>query len=509
MSVADQEVHLQLGPNHILKATQYDIRVGIFEQPGAFSLQLGSGVTCAQVLHDCPKNSPFEVIIVPTVAEGGCPIFSGFTDGNRATGDRNGTEISIKGRGTLKFFYDSFHEKESTYTVTTFKELIEKAMDEVEMVRAFTDGQRPTVRTTNAAVREFRTGTSISAEGDEFSTELEQQVGTVGNAHVVLRAKLGERWSDVLQRALNQQGLFMWDAENGDIVIGRPNPNQKPIYRIVRKMGKSGISNVLSFSFEDDLAPRYSEVVIFGRTTGRKYARTTQKGAYTDDELINHGVHKVLVLRDVEVTSTAHAELIARRHIAEGRRRGFYLDYTVSGHCTQLLGSGKTDLIVWTPDTMVEVDDEQLGIQGLFWIENVRYKRNSSGTTTTIRLLDPYSLIFGTDAPVAIPDRNQAVSKLASKNLPIGSKLRALVQSSLWSAVDPFLKVQVPDTVRALFDPSVNARVFEVVAALEFAYPQLCPPASPIPVQPRRVSGVTGKDLVGGKVATPTFRRKA
>lgn len=489
MSIADSEVHIQLAPttlnarggldNDGLRiAISYDIRVGIFEQPGSFSLQIGSGDTAASLIRRYPKNSPFKILIIPTASEGACSIFSGFTDGNRASGDAGGTTVDIKGRGTLKFFFDSFHEKETTYISTTFAELVEKAMDAVEMITPFTNGARPNVRTSNAQAREFRVGTKVDAQDDDFATEVALPAGSVGADRVVLRAKLGERWIDLLQRVLNQQGLFLWDAENGDIVVGRPNPNQKPIYRIVRTLGRIGISNVLSCVMEDDIEPRYSEVVVYGRASGRKYARTQAHGGFTDDELVNAGVHKILVLHDQDVTSQAHAELIAKRHLAAGRRRGFFLEYTVAGHCTQLLGAGKQDLIVWTPDTMCEVHDEQLGIDGVYWVESVRYRRaNTSGTTTTIRLLDPYSLIFGTDSPKSVPNPNAAVP---TPQAGVGAQLTAVNQNSLFTEVfkrlPPDTQKKFPSDVLDYFKSFPLARVFEVVAFIRTSHADLMKP---------------------------------
>lgn len=486
MSIANQGVTLQVGGTVVLIATQYDLRVGVFDQPGAFSLQLGSGESAASILHKYPKNSPFGVLVADK------PIFAGFTDGNSASGDASGTEITIDGRGTLKFFYDSFHEREQSYITSTFAELIEKAMDAVGMTKPFTNGERPRIRTSNAEVRQLRAGTTVSASGDEFSTELTEQVGTVGNAKIVLRAKLGERWSDLLQRVLNQQGLFMWDAENGDIVVGRPNTQQPPLYQIVREVGSGAVNNVVSFQFKDDIQPRYSEVVIYGRASGRKYARTQARGAYTDDEMVNAGVHKTLVLHDVDVTSTAHAELIAKRHLAEGRRRAFFLEYVVAGHMTQLLGASTNDLILWTPDTMVQVRDEQLGLDGLYWIESCRYRRNAGGTTTALRLLDPNSLLFGTDAPISVPDPNAAATGSRVK-VGVGAKLASVNQHGLFTAYaqGPGRSVVygtasepgVPADVLDYFKQFPQARIFEVVAFIRTSHPQLMfPPGKPIPL---------------------------
>jgi hypothetical protein len=48
---------------------------------------------------------------------------------------------------------------------------------------------------------------------------------------------------------------------------------------------------------------------------------------------------------------------------------------------------------VWAPDTIVDVDDDEFGISGQFWVESVTFKRPP--TTTTLVLMRPSDLVFG------------------------------------------------------------------------------------------------------------------
>lgn len=392
MSIADDHVYVQIGDREVRICKHYDITLGVFEQPSTFALTLGTSETVSSILKKFPKNSPFQILI------GHRRQFAGYTAGVRVDGDEDGSQIAIHGSDIINRLYRSFHEKDASYVAQTHEALVQKALDELEMERPFGNGERPKILASNTAAREARVGAPISAEGDTVEVELANVVGTAGNAQVVLRAKLGERWLSLLQRHLRQNGLFVWGSQDGDVIIGRPNYHQPPSYRIVRTRGRRPrTSNVRRVTYVDDLDPRYSEVAIYGRATGRKYARTQAKGAYTDDELVSLGINKRLVLTDVEVTSTKHAEFIAKRHLAEGRREGFFLEYRLAGHTTFLYNGGGRR-VCWAPDTIVEVHDEELNLEGNYWIERVRHERGPDGSYTTVRLLPPDSLIFGEDA---------------------------------------------------------------------------------------------------------------
>ena len=68
------------------------------------------------------------------------------------------------------------------------------------------------------------------------------------------------------------------------------------------------------------------------------------------------------------------------------------LSYTLAGHTTPRIGG--RDRVVWAVDTVVEVDDQELGIAGTFWIEAVEFSRGPE-TNTTITLMRPGDLVFG------------------------------------------------------------------------------------------------------------------
>lgn len=384
-TVAEEECRIQVGDFPVNIFTEYEVRLGVFDQPCSFSMSLGSGELAASLLKRFRYNSPFQLLIA------GRRQFAGYTDGFQLNVKSSATEVSVFGRDIVARLADSFHEKDASYVAATHRDVIAKALDELDVTKPFSV-ERPSIIASNAETRYVRTGNSGAVDNDEWETEIQKPVGTVGNAVVTMRAKTGERWLDLILRHLKQDGLFIWSSTNGDLIVGRPNYHQAPCVRIQRTRNQfPRINTVLSTRYRVDLKPMHSEVVIFGRTSGRKYARSTAKGAYTDDVLVDQGIHKVLVLQDVDVTSTAAAEAIARRHLSEGRREGFLLEYEFAGHTATGIGGGT---IVWAPDIVVDVQDDELGIHESMWVESVTHRRKNGGTTSVIRLLSADALIF-------------------------------------------------------------------------------------------------------------------
>lgn len=393
LGAANDEVTLQLGfetQNQILNCEAYDISMAIFDQPSAFSLRLGTGDLAAQLLARYPNGSPFRLSV------GGQPQFTGYTDGFTASDGPGATEVSFEGRDILAAICDTEIEKEESFQADTHVALVQKAIARVSLLRPF-EVDPPLVVSSNAANRARITGTNITALEDSSEKELLGIAGSKGDAYVVLRTHLGETLINLLRRHLDSAGLFIWAGADGNIVVGVPNSKQQPLYRFFRKRGGNPTSNVVRATYRNSLRPRYSEVVIYGKTTGRKYARTTVKGAYTDDEVVNAGITKIRVLRNMDVTSTAHAEHLAKKELAACRRRGFFLEYTVAGHSAPCLLTNNRTRAVIAPDTVAEIDDDEYNLHGRFWIESVYHHRRPE-TLTTFRLLSPDVLVFGDQA---------------------------------------------------------------------------------------------------------------
>lgn len=401
----DDRVRLELGGTEVLISESYDVQAGILSQPAAFSVRLGHGGVAAELMRKFPPKTPFKLRI------GEVDQYTGETDGYRAEGSAGATEVSIRGRDSLAPLWDAYVQNEKSYLHSTFSNLVRSALEELQL-----DPSR--LKTSARADRQIRAGVPLVELApprtvDEIVADVQRPAATVTgprqtNYASSIQTKLGERWYDFIRRYLDRAGLFLWSGADGSYILSQPNANLKPAYRIVRQRGKNvNAVNVESAEFVNETTHRHSSVTVYGRGGGKKKGRGKSRGSAIDDEMFNgfrrsaeaaggpdeRGYHRPLVVRDANCGSLAQAEFLALRKLAEERRAGWSLVYKLTGHTTPSI-SGR-ERAVWTFDTLVEVDDEEFGIQGIFYIENVAYHRGSDGTSTTIRLMRTSDLIFG------------------------------------------------------------------------------------------------------------------
>lgn len=419
MSFADDKVSLTLNGETVLLATSWSIKQSVLQQPGSFEVRLGRGSvnpdprlgpTVKDLIAKYPPNTPFELRI------NDCLRMKGRTDGYRANAaGGQATELTIFGRDTLAPLHDAHIYKEMSFNDATYSSLVKSVLKEV--------GLDPNKLTTSGAnvdrklksgvpVREllpvriideilagkFEDGSGIGGTSGSGGTT------TAGASHSVLQTKAGERWMDYLRKQLDRAGLFLWAGGDGSIILSAPHAELGPIYRIVRRRGQNRNQvNVIHADLMNDTRPRYSFGIVYGRGGGKKKGRTKSIGDAVDNEMLdvygfgkddrgNPSYSRAIVLRDTHCQNAAQAAFLAQRKLAEGRRHGWQLVYTMAGLSTPALGGGRA---VWTPDTVVSVQDDEFGIDSNYWIESVEFGRHPQ-SYTTIRLMRSTDVIFGT-----------------------------------------------------------------------------------------------------------------
>jgi prophage tail gpP-like protein len=398
----DDRVRIELGGDPVRIIEDYDVNIGVLDQPAGFSLRLGSGEVARKLIKAYPPRTPFRLYIGDVLQQ------TGWTDGapeSNASGS-SGTSLSIRGRDTIGQLLGMV-ANEVSLSDETYTSLVEKIVEVAfQSAEAILGNARPKVIGSNAAARKIRAGVPIVELAPPRLIE-EILLGTpsganptVGTAHVTQQTKLSETYISVIRRYLDRAGLMIWAAPDGNYILSRPNADQKPTYRIARarggtaRAGEAGAGQVVGHSYRNDTVSRYSHAIIYGRGGGKKAGRAKSRGAETDDEMVSWGFYKPLVVRDANVSNTEQASYLAARKLAEARRHGWVLEYTVSGHTTpSLVGGGRA---VWTPDTVVTIEDDELGLHGDYYLERVDFRRGPE-TTTRLKLMRPMDLIFGGD----------------------------------------------------------------------------------------------------------------
>jgi prophage tail gpP-like protein len=207
---------------------------------------------------------------------------------------------------------------------------------------------------------------------------------------------LGERFYDHIKRVLDRGGLFLRSAPDGRLILTAPNAEHPVLFKAVHApRGVNDRGSVVDYAFTNSTVDRVRTYVVYSRGGGGggHTPHTKLFGGVEDIEMKGYGYNRVRSYRDWHVKTNDEAELMARRRMAEARRRSWNLTLTVSGHRTRLYGT--EELGVWRPDCMVRFESDQLDMRDTFYIETVRFSRGPNGTFTHLRLLRRQDLIFG------------------------------------------------------------------------------------------------------------------
>lgn len=386
IGAADDRVALRLGGDEVFIAETYTVKSAILTQPAAWSMRLGHAKTTADLLHKYPPNTPFELFIAGNLQQ------TGTVDMVGAEQSAGATEFTIRGRDSLAPLHDDLIDAERAFNTETYIDLVQAQLKAVGL------GDRLIVAS-NRSNRQVKAGVPlVELEPVKTVQEILLEAGGVPTGggsvtHVQIQARLGERRYEFLMRYLSMAGLFLWAAADGGFVLSEPNSKQEPAYAIARGI-KDQTRNTVTVkhaSFTNDTAHRFRLYDAYGRGAGRKGGHTKALGTFLDTEMDAFGFTKTKTIRAATVRTAEQAQFVARKMAAEDRRQGYQLRYTVSGHTVPVKGNLRA---VWTPDTVVRVDDELLNLHDSFYLEACEYRR-SPQTETELTLVRRDDLVFG------------------------------------------------------------------------------------------------------------------
>jgi prophage tail gpP-like protein len=410
----DEEVKLVIKGEEITGIYQrYSINVDVFTQPANFSITVGDGSVVSELLTRYQRGDEFELYI------GGTRVCKGRIDGRRAHG--RPSVVTFFGRDPLAPLFDNTVLAERAFQNETYFELTSSVLDEVGLQDAllltsneqarkkFSDVNineskpprlsteheviQPTVSVFRGVVNAAAATSQDAVQSFQVVRQMIEQGRTV--RHIV-SAETGTVWWSFLQEQYKKVGLFLWATPDGDFVLSEPNANQEPAYRLLRRRGEDrNAVNVIDANFTDGSAEAHSIVVCYGKTGRGKNGRLTCRGEFQDQWLLAKNIRSTLAFEDEGVTSDAEAEYVARRRIAEERRRDWSLSYTVAGH--RVMASQGRSRAIWCPDTVVDVQDDEYGLQDTYYLHGVTYER-SPHTTTTLHLMRKEDLVFAENA---------------------------------------------------------------------------------------------------------------
>lgn len=360
----DDVVTLQVGNEEIVFKKGYSIHSGIFTQPCAFEYEMFVAGPVKDLLRDFQPNDRFGLYI------NGDLQFEGHLDKVNSRGDANSSSVTFGGRDDLAPLHDSHVLADKSFDNLTPTQLVQKALDEVGIRGA-------TITTDYAASKKTRSGVAV------VSQKKADRPKPPGKAKK-RAAHIGESWYSCIQRELKHAGEFLFAAPGkNNFVISRPDATQAPVARLFRL--ESGEGNIKSWEWDNDTTNRAASYQVVGKTGGKRTGPGIVGGIITDKEMTAYGFLKRHVMQDNDTAANEEGDFFAARKLAEARRAGRRLVYTVAGHSERALRGGGR--VIWTPDTILDVYDQWLGITESMYLENVAFRETMQGTVGELRLM--------------------------------------------------------------------------------------------------------------------------
>jgi len=430
-----ERVRIRLGGEESHVIERYEIRLSFFTQPSTFAARVGHSKLVAELLRAYPPGTEFELIV--ELRDGTrTRIMTGVLDDPVVEGSAGANEVTLRGRDWMAPIHDGMSAVERTFGQITFTALNEKVIQlagvsEPTLYYDNTDNRLavqgvPKIETVEERTREFEiedgkparvalvsTGERadspfafdlVAATADRM-VALPDTVKEVKKVVAIdvpnpLKIKLGTSYLSFLQQENNRAGLFLFAAaEPRSYILTRPSVLQSPTWRIVRRRGQSwGIEE--SPRFQNNTSGRFSHYVVRGRGGGGSDGQKQIEGTFVDQEMIDYGLIKTWSHQDSIAKTSEQAKYLARRTWAEKNRAGWALSYPVRGLAWPALAGGYA---VWSLDGMVDLLDEEFGIEGQFWIGEISMSGSATGKTSSlIHLHKPAHLLFGDEV---IPQR--------------------------------------------------------------------------------------------------------
>jgi prophage tail gpP-like protein len=370
------KVSLLIGNREVSIGQEYAVRASIFAQPSSFSIRVGGNTSVRELRSRFPLGAPFVLSVA------GRPQRAGTIDTHDgAIASNGGSYLAIEGRDVVGKLLDAEIENEFSLIKPTVRTVIEKALKDCGITGA--------VLSDAAAVRKKAVGSTVTYRVTEDKAGrwvvIEDASGASGgDTNNAVRGRLGMSYYQWLRQYTDRAGVYVWSDGDGSLIVASPDGEQDPTYRLQRRLGYINDSRIIATKFHNSVVGRHARCRVFARAGGGKYTRSTFMGEIIDPEMMSLGFIRGTAIRDKKVRNGQQARLYAARALANERRKGFSLRYTVQGHTTTAVDGSEA---VWAPDTVVAVDDAEGEFRGHFYVETVEWARTTAGTTTTLDLI--------------------------------------------------------------------------------------------------------------------------
>lgn len=210
----------------------------------------------------------------------------------------------------------------------------------------------------------------------------------------------GDTYLDKMTEYSRRLNLLINVSTDSYVQLFTPDYTRRPVFHLVRRRGQS---NILDGKKHEDLRTRWTEVEVVGEQLSfekvndandpnatKKRGRVTQRsrinGKPMPEELRNPWP---FTHRKTVADGEMYAEGLARRQAEWIYKRGifdaFWVQYEVEGLFQRSADDPNVvDGIWWTSDQLVQIEDEELGVFGVYWLQSVRGEMGKGDVSTLL-----------------------------------------------------------------------------------------------------------------------------
>lgn len=208
--------------------------------------------------------------------------------------------------------------------------------------------------------------------------------GLFGAAQAFAKIEPGQTIFEVLKIYAASRGAMFFTLPDGTFVFGKPKDSGVPIYHFTCRKSDPGQNNVLEGSLDENIAKRYSKVIVIGQQQGQDLFGTGGAGKINSPKAVitdptfpfypDFNKPYVAVDQNDSRSPKLHAQMILEKMKYEG----FKLQYKVPYH-SQNANNFRINEMCHVTDEVLELDDD-------FLIYGRTFEMSKQGSFTNLRL---------------------------------------------------------------------------------------------------------------------------
>lgn len=210
----------------------------------------------------------------------------------------------------------------------------------------------------------------------------------------VIQIEPGEKPSEKITEYARRINLLLNVSPDGKVCLFRPNDQQAPLYSLRLRAGDDGC-NVLDADLVEDARSLWTEVIVVGEQFGYEGPNDPNNPNATKKRgRVVHPGALPFTHRRTAADGEMFANGLAQKQAEWMYKRGIFDAWVATYNVSEHHQNGYW----WESDTVVHIDDDELGLLGNFYVQSVHCtgsKQAGDTTTVTVRKPGLLSASFG------------------------------------------------------------------------------------------------------------------